>query len=302
MRKYLVYMLASMIGTFTGCHEKASSQSGERRAYQKDQFGAYWYAGKAELVSYKLDQARYGENHEGSAVLIFVTEPFSQKKQVKLDNAEAAGDDKVTVLKLNFTKKFVTGIYPYSMMSSVFTPVERAQFPHSLKATMTSQEWCGQVFSQMNLRGNEFDVHSYSYFEQEGDTHFELKNVLLEDEVWNIIRLEPDHLPTGKIEIIPGLFHTRLHHVKQQVMEATAIRDEKKDQITYTLTYPEQRTLAITFEKNFPHKILGWTEKFKGRDGEMMTTTATFDKMLHTDYWTKNKKEFHYLRDSLGLD
>ena len=50
-------------------------------------------------------------------------------------------------MKLNFTKKFVTGIYPYSLMFSSFTPADASR---TLKTTMTGQEWCGEVFSQLN--------------------------------------------------------------------------------------------------------------------------------------------------------
>ena len=32
-----------------------------------------------------------------------------------------------------------------------------------------------------------------------------------------------------------------------------------------------------------------------------MTSAATLDKTLYTDYWTKNKNEFQHLRDSLSL-
>ncbi|MGB2691994.1 MAG: septum formation inhibitor Maf, partial [Thermodesulfobacteriota bacterium] len=42
-----------------------------------EEFKAYWYDGKAEITSYKLEQARYGELHEGYAVMVFVTEDFS---------------------------------------------------------------------------------------------------------------------------------------------------------------------------------------------------------------------------------
>ena len=92
-------------------------------------FGSYWFQGKAELTSYTLSQARYGELHPGEAVLIFVTEDFSRKKQVKLDDPAAAGADKVPVLKLNFEKKFGTGIYPYSLLTSVFLPLDAARDP-----------------------------------------------------------------------------------------------------------------------------------------------------------------------------
>ena len=40
------------------------------------EFKGYWYAGKAEVSSYKLEQARYGEIREGNAVLVYVTEDF----------------------------------------------------------------------------------------------------------------------------------------------------------------------------------------------------------------------------------
>ena len=75
-------------------------------------FDAYWYQGKAEITSYRLEQARYGEIHPGHAVLVFVTEDFSRTKQVKLDNPRAAGNDAVKILKLNATKKFNTGSTP----------------------------------------------------------------------------------------------------------------------------------------------------------------------------------------------
>jgi hypothetical protein len=83
-----------------------------------EQFKQTWYAGKAEISSYSLEQARYGEIRNGEATLIFVTEDFSADKLVKLDEP-AGATDKMRVLKMNMNKKFVTGIYPYSMMLSL---------------------------------------------------------------------------------------------------------------------------------------------------------------------------------------
>jgi hypothetical protein len=289
--------------TFAGCREPASSQDKAVPLYETSQFKTYWYAGKAELDAYALDQSRYGENHQGEAVLIFVTEPFSKKKQVKLDNPETAGNDKVNVLKLNFTKKFVTGIYPYSMMLSVFTPINRSVEPNTLKVTMSSQEWCGHVYEQMNLKGNQFNVESHSYFEQEGDQIFQLKRAILEDELWNIIRTDPNRLPMGSIDLIPGLFFMRLHHYGSDIQSANASQSENADgSVQYKLEFPEiERTLNIRYEGGFPYKILGWVEEFTAPDGKIMRTTATLKKTLVIDYWRKNKKQFRYLRDSLGL-
>lgn len=281
------------------CQQTVMSQGSNTGLYDTEDFKRYWYAGKAEVNSYNLDQSRYGENRDGKAMLIFVTEGFSKEKQVKLDNPNAAGGDQVTVMKLNYTKNFVTGIYPYSMMLSVFTPVSRVQFPNTLKVTMSSQEWCGHVFSQMNLGKNKFDVDSYSYFEQEGDKHFTTEKVLLEDEFFNLIRLDPENIPIGSVKILPGLFFTRLKHENLKPLDATIAKSTSETETLYEIQFPG-RKLIIHVEKTFPFKILGWEETFTER-GETYQTSATLDKTLFIDYWTKNKKEFDVLRDSLNL-
>lgn len=288
---------------FNGCQKPTDppTQKQPEKPYKNEQFNAYWYSGKAEVAAYDLKQSRYGEVHEGKAVLIFVTEPFSKAKQVKLDNPDEAGDDKVTVMKLNFTKKFTTGIYPYSMMLSSFTPVDNYHHPNTLKVTMSSQEWCGHVYSQMNLDKKKYDVKSFSYFEEEGDQNFSLEATLLEDEIWNLIRLNYKALPVGNINIIPGLFFTRLKHKNLKPLKASTTLKEKEDEVTYQIKYSE-RTLSITFDKDFPHQILSWEESYKGIGGKELTTSATLDKTLHIDYWAKNSKADRYLRDSLNLE
>jgi len=48
-----------------------------------EDFKQYWYAGDAEITSYRLKQARYGELWDGNAVLIYVTEPFLPENKSK---------------------------------------------------------------------------------------------------------------------------------------------------------------------------------------------------------------------------
>lgn len=265
-----------------------------------DEFGDYWYQGKAELTSYKLEQARYGQIHEGHAVLVFVTEPFSKKKQVKLDYPAGAGQDEVTVLKLNFTKKFVTGIYPYSMMQSVFSPVELTQYPHALKTSMTAQEWCGHTFTQLNLEKEAYRLHGFSYFESEGDVQKELPLTWLEDEIWTRIRLNPADLPTGSLQMIPGSFFLRLKHHEFEAVKAEAtLSTSEADAATqvYELSFPGyDRQLRIRFERAFPHRILGWEERYNG-----LTTKATRMEVLQDPYWQHNRKQDTALRARLGL-
>lgn len=297
-RSRITFGIPLLVLLLISCDKSAHDPEGAS-LYASQQFHDYWHAGKAEVNSYQLNQSRYGESRPGKAVMIFVTEDLSKKLQVKLD--DPAGRQKVNVLKLNYTKKFITGIYPYSLMLSVFTPVDRKKEPSSIKATMSSQEWCGQVYTQINLRGNRYAVKSHSYFEEEGDERFSVRQALLEDEIWNFIRLDHENLPVGELKVLPGLFYTRLNHDDLKVLSANGEKSETDSAFIYQLTFPEdERTLSIEYEKSFPHKILGWKETWKEK-GKTMETTATLDKSLYTDYWTKNSNEFRYLRDSLNL-
>ncbi|MFU8805323.1 MAG: septum formation inhibitor Maf, partial [Bradymonadaceae bacterium] len=94
----------------------------ERQGSASSPFWDHWGDGKAELTSYKGRIARYGELREATAVLIYVTEPTHRESWIKDDDAQ--GVDRVDVLKLNHTISFSTGIYPYSVMTSTFSPVD----------------------------------------------------------------------------------------------------------------------------------------------------------------------------------
>lgn len=260
------------------------------------EFKAYWYAGEAEISSYQLEQARYGEIRQGKAVLVYVTEDFLPNKQVKADNRNP---NNIPVLKLNATKKFKTGIYPYSVMQSTFYPVSNTS--HALKVSSSMQEWCGHVYAQLNNR-NQFEITSHSYFESEADQQFKLDKTILENELWTQLRIDPESLPTGNIQIIPAFEFTRFRHVPVKAYEATAVL---KDNV-YSLNYPSlDRTLSITFNPNFPFDILGWEETFKsgfGSNAKILTTKATKLKTIKSAYWQKNSNKHETLRDTLQLD
>lgn len=295
MTKPLLILLG--LAVMFSCEDQTAVQN--QRNNLPEAFNKYWYAGKAEIASYRLKQARYGEIHEGHAVLIFVTEDFSKTKQVKLDFPEQKREDRVKVMKLNFMKNFDTGIYPYSIMMSVFSPVFEDAAP--LKLSMSSQEWCGHVFTQMNYNKMRYIVKQYSYFESEGDRDYSVLAEFTEDEIWNRVRLDYQTLPVGEITIIPGLITTRLLH--KELEPRTAFADLKKsgDTLTYTVDYDDDNNLSINFSKDFPHIIYSWKEKLIGIDGKALTTSAELMDTVVIDYWTKNKREYSYLRDSLNL-
>lgn len=268
-------------------------------------FKDYWYAGKAEITSYELTQARYGDTHSGYAVLIFVTEDFSRSRHVKLDRPERAGKDAVKVLKLNFIRKFNTGIYRYSTMSSVFTPVSGKDL-RSLKVTLSSQEWCGHVFAQLNLDGGRYRGKSFSYFEGEGDREFKVKGKFLEDEIWTRARIDPESLPTGRIEVVPGLLITRLLHTELGAEPADAAISSPREGVSrYSLFFPEtERVFEMDFESGFPHRIVSWREVYesgRGAGAGRLETAAVMKKTLLSDYWNRNSPPDAEMRKVLGI-
>ncbi|WP_300439888.1 septum formation inhibitor Maf [Christiangramia sp.] len=263
-------------------------------------FKDYWYSGEAEITSYKLEQARYGEIRQGEAVLIYVTEDFLPQEQVK---AGSRKEENISVLKLNATKNFNTGIYPYSIMQSTFYPLNGEK--HALKVSASIQEWCGHVYMQLNNK-DDFQIISHSYFAGEADEQIELDKIHLENEIWNMLRIKPDQLPTGEFKILPSFEYLRLSH--QEIRAYLAIGEFYTiDQLNvYQLTYPElKRELKIYYSRTFPYTIEKWEESYPsgfGDKAEILTTTAIKKERIKTDYWNRNSNKNLPLREKLELN
>ncbi len=261
----------------------------------------YWYQGTAELSTYRLRQARYGELRDGQAVLIQVTEDFLTDRQVKNDANE--NPNSAPVLKTNLIKRFTTGLYDYSIMSSVFTPTNAAQQPQTLKVTTSSQDWCGQSFTQLNYdRGASYDMQLRSYFEREGDVATSLAADFLEDEVFNRIRIAGDALPEGTFQVLPPTSYLLLTHQDYRAYTAEAQLEAPGETTrTYVIDYPElERRFTVTFDRAAPYVIREWTETYPDR-GELLTTTATLEAQNQQAYWQLNAAKDAALRSELGL-
>lgn len=294
MQNYVLAICAILI---LSCNK---ANSVEKTTSITQEFKNYWYSGNAELTSYDLKQVRYGEVHKGEAVLIFVTEDFWEDKQVKYEFGEKS-KNVVPILKLNFDRKFNTGVYPYSILTSVFTPINEAK---TLKITSSSQEWCGHTFLQLNLKDDSYETQLFSYFQAEGDKKSKIKSVLLEDEIWTKIRLNPNSLPIGELEIIPGTTFSRLKHQTLKPKKAIAKLNENQNTKTYEINYNDvKRSLKITFGKTFPFEILSWEESHLSGFGnpKLLTTKATKKKTIKLDYWSKNSVSDSTFRKTLEL-
>jgi len=296
LRKTLQFIVLITLTLTFGCDQNsAKSEKLPTRELSAD-FKEYWFAGEAEITSYKLDQSRYGEQRDGTAVLIFVTEDFLPEAQVKADEKK---DSNIPVLKLNAVKKFNTGIYPYSIMQSTFYPLEGNS--HALKISASIQEWCGHVYTQLNNRKN-FEITSHSYFDGEADQNLKLDQNWLENEVWTQLRINPDSLPTGKLQMIPSLEFLRMAHIEIKAYPAVAEFYQDDSLSVYKIHYPElQRELKIYYHLIFPFNIEKWEETIQ-KNGESFTTTATKMERIKSAYWNKNSNKDLPLRENLNLN
>ncbi len=280
------------------CSSKISLKS-ENKTAITPHFKKYWYSNEAEINSYDLTQARYGQIRKGNAFLIFVTEAFNPKTFVKSDKPTSSSK---SVLKLNYIKKFTTGIYDYSMMTSVFFPINNGK--NSLKINSSSQEWCGQTYLEL-LNKSMFEINYFSYFEQDINKNVNLKKCFLEDDLFNQIRIDTNLLPRGKVEVLPSFFYLQLKHIPIETQTAIAsIKKSGAKNSNYTIYYPAlKRRLTIEFETKFPHKINAWKESYPEKDldeSTILTTEAKLKKSIKNTYWKSNTLSDSTLRQLIN--
>lgn len=259
-----------------------------------DAFWAHWADGKAELDGYALTQPRYGQPREGNAVMIFVTEDFSDTLRVKADPGKHPASDVYPVLKLNFVRDFQTGIYDYNLLTSTF--VRADALAEVVKTSFSAQEWCGHVYQQWLVRGTQMTGVAHSYFDGEADATLSLTvpaGGVFEDAVPILVRgLRGDWLRDGEtrtVPFLPSLMRARLGHKRQQWGEATVRRDGWK----YVIAERGGPTVTWTLEAAPPHKIVAW-QSSDGEAGRLMGS-------IRLPYWELNQNGGEKWLDKLGL-
>lgn len=279
-------------------------------------FEAYWHDGKAELDGYRLTVERYGHARRGHAVAIYVTEPFSRSRHVKLDDPAKTPADAVDVLKLNLVRDFQTGIYDYHTLISLF--VQSADFA-PLKLAFTGSEWCGQVYEQLDRSGSRLSQRISSYFEGESiERKLEVPaGGVMEDELFILLRgLRAPYLSAGAGRTVPFLaspFHRRLAHREAAWTSARIERLARAETITvpagtfatdiYTVRTGDGREGRFFVERAHPHRIVRWAwqpaEAGGRREG---TDSAELTGSRRLEYWRLHGPGDERLLEQLGLD
>jgi hypothetical protein len=281
-------------------------------------FESWWQDGKAELDGYRLEITRYGEPRAGEGVMIFVTEPFSESKRVKVDDPSRDPADTFEALKLNLVRDFQTGIYDYNTMVSVFT---RSSDFDPVKITFTSAEWCGQVYDELIFGEAGVDGRTFSYFDGEtGDWRLERPaGGVSEDNLYVMLRglrrpfLEPGH--KQRFPFLPSTFAGRLTHVPLEWQSAEIERASRTSEVTvpagtfavteYVVRAPG-RVGRFSIEAAYPHRIVRWSWEAGARDAGGARRPAVVERGSLTGtarlaYWTLNGNGAESYREKLGL-
>lgn len=275
-----------------------------------DEFSSQWYDGKAEISTYKISEKRYGEYRNGIRTMIFVTEPMRLSNNIKPD-VDLPESKKIEVIKLNDIRRFNTGIYDYSVMTSVFAAVEkRKNIPlfGTMKVSLTSQEWCGNVFELLKRQNKLFKGQLFSYFEEEGETNYTIENkgrVEAEENLWVIIReLRGSVLKIGEsinLHIIPSAWSRRKTHNPAKAEEGILIKVKSGKietaigsfrAVLFMWKFDGKQT-EVWIESSYPHRILSWKE-WDGSKGEIIASGRE-------PYWKQKSNGYSYLREKLHL-
>lgn len=237
-------------------------------------FWSHWGDGRAELNGYRLVQPRYGAPRPGTALLVFVTEDFSDSLRVKADPGRHPASDVSPVMKLNAVRDFQTGIYDYNVMTSVFARVA-AGWPVS-KVSFSSQEWCGHVYQQLIPRGGRIASVSHSYFDGEADRAHDLPHPpdgVFEDALPIILReWGGPFLRRGdsrKVSFLPSLLASRLQHrplawsqavisLAPEVSRVT-VPAGRFEVVTWTVAPEGAARATYQFEAAAPYRLVRWT-------------------------------------------
>ena len=278
-----------------------------------DAFWKHWGDGRAELAGYDLTFPRYGAPRQGVAVAIFVTETFSNTLRVKSDPGKHLKADEYPVIKLNLVRDFPTGVYDYNLMTSAFVALAEVNGRPAgspTKVSFSSQEWCGNVYSQLRFDRDEVRHALHSYFDGEADAENSFRaprDAVSEDALllWARGIAAPALAPgeAREVPLVRSLAVSRLHHQPMVVESATLSRAAAPARVTvpagtfdtetFSAAIEGDRTWTIDVERAEPRRIVRWTTS-DGERGELLAA----DRLA---YWKMNGPGFDTELARLGL-
>ncbi len=274
---------------------------GAPRASASPAFWRQWGDGKAEMIGYDAIAPRYGHLRRAELALVYVTEPFSRRTLIKDDDARGA--DRMDVLKVNVSEKFLTGVYPYSVMTSVFCPTDaiRGERFSPAKIALSAQEWCGHVYMGVWPDEREFALRGMSYFASEGDVDARVEcpaRALYEDALLVQLRELDGPFNEGRAwegALVPALWRNRRSHRPLAPVSARITRADLDANTTrFSLACDDGFTREFDVEKSGDKRVTAW----RSSDG----ARARLLRSTRMPYWSLHNPGDEARRAEFGLD
>jgi hypothetical protein len=224
------------------------------------------------------------------------------------ESGKADGRNRIEVLKLNLNAFFLTGTYPYSVMTSVFSPVDRYREERfqPVRIVHSVQEWCGAYSHRLWPGSDRFRSLRLSYFASEDERVADVEvapGALYEDAL--LIQLRELDGPFADGEdwegwLVPALWRFRTEHREPAAVRARISREEAERETQggavpvsrFTLEADGYRRV-VDVERDVPRRVLGWSTS-TGEEAELLATERL-------PYWRLNRLGDESHREALGL-
>jgi len=246
-----------------------------------------WDDGKAEISLYSAERMIEGRTRAHDLTMIVVKEAFSDEGHVKAD-PPYGGRAITTVMKMNLASTIPADNYRYQFLTSIF--VRRDDIRSLVKATVGSQEWCGNTFKEILFPDGRARIHAHSYFDGQGEIDQDLAlgaDGLLDEQL--LIALRAAALPQGgsvKVRIADPITSNTAAPVlvRDADLSLAGIEDlETPLGRTRARRYLVERdgggVATYWIEESAPRSLL----KMIGGDGRTMLLTGR----ERRDYWTR---------------
>jgi len=221
-----------------------------------EQFANYWYNDKTEINEYSVHQVINGIEKKAGLSMTFATETFSKSRHVITKDPNAKVSDQIIVLHNNNLLESGTG----STMSSIFTPINLEETPYSISAFSSTQNIKYQHTTKIDKIKNSYEISFSSFADYEGKDNYQIQETILEDALFNRIRIAPKSIPVGTVNLLKSL---NIQPANQAELKPAAARIQfLKSESTSTCKVEymhSDRTVIINFDEDFPHKITSWS-------------------------------------------
>lgn len=188
-----------------------------------------WDDGLSEMSYFVATDRIYGVERKYTRVQLLNRQWMHKDTGVKVDPGDPAA---VPVFKMNIAEEIPTENYNYRYLVSVF--LERPDLT-PFKLAASSQEWCGTSYKSLRWKDDRLIIHSYSYFDGEGDRTWSVAGDVVPYEALAI--LARDVAAGGKARKVSVLAATRTTHAASDEASPALLRPSG----TGTLTVPAGR-------------------------------------------------------------